>query len=211
RVAHPLIDLRVLGTRTVTVANAATVGLGWGMFTTFLLIPAMVQGNGPHGFGADPTVSGWFLLPAAIGELLAGPVANPLTRRSSGRTVFATGLGLASAALVALATVHHAPAQVLAGTFVLGLGAGLAIQSASVVVTQGVPADKVGMSTTVNTTVRRFAGGIGSQVSAVILATLVLGPGGEPARSGFVVSFAVAAALAAVGAGLALRMVPTRG
>jgi MFS family permease len=109
-----------------------------------------------------------------------------------------------TAALAVLAGTQTSTIQLVAAAFVLGLGAGLATQTSSAVVTQGVDAAYTGISSTLNSTIRRFTGGIGSQVSIGILAALPLAGTGNPRHVAFTISFAVAAALALIGGGTVL-------
>jgi hypothetical protein len=52
-----------------------------------------------------------------------------------------------------------------------GLGAGAALQSSSSVATQGVSQDVAAASSALNSTIRRFAGGTGGQVTTILLAS----------------------------------------
>lgn len=209
RVTDPLVDLRVFRARPVLLTNIATVGLGWALFGGYFLVPQFVRAvpsQAHYGFAASATVTGLYLLPAAIGQLVAGPAAGPLARRFSGSRVFAAGLGVVAVALAVLGTTGHSSAQVLIGTLLLGLGAGLAIQTSSSVVTQGVAAEQTSTSTALNSTIRRFAGGIGGQISAILLAAVAIASGTVPSQSAFAIAFLTAAGLALLGGALALLM-----
>lgn len=202
----PLVDLRVLSHRAVALTNLATLGLGWALFGSYFLLPELVRvvpDQGGYGFGADATWAGLYLLPVAAGQLLAGPLAARVQRRCSARTVFAAGLVLLTAALIGLDLVHTAAPAFAACVFVLGVGAGLAMQTSSAVSTSAVGPEHAGISTTLNSTVRRFAGGAGSQVSAALLGALT-SAAHPPAHLAFVLAFTAAAVLALLASGAAL-------
>jgi MFS family permease len=200
---HPLIDLHVLRERPVAIANLATIGLGWAMFSSFLLIPRFAQASGRDGFGfgADAVLVGLVLLPMAVAQTVTSPLAGRLAPRLGARRVFAAGLVLVSAALCLLCVVRTSAAWLALVVLLLGAGAGLALASSSDVVTQGVAGDVAAVSSAVNSTVRRLAGGVGGQVATILLAALVLAPH-QPRHTAFLVAYAVAAGLCLLGAGL---------
>ena len=82
----------------------------------------------------------------------------------------------------------------------LGAGAGIGLQSSSNVATQGVSAD-VAASSSLNSTVRRFAGGIGGQVTTILLASYPVVTTGQPQFAAFTLAYLIAAVLCLAGAG----------
>lgn len=194
RAEDPLIDLGVLRNRKVAVGNLATIGLGWALFGSYLLIPQLARSA--HGLGLRSAAIGLLLLPLAVGQTVCGPLAGWASRRVSARTVFAGGLLLLTAGLVILAIARTSVAAVACGALLLGMGAGTSLQAGSAVATEGVPADVAAVSAAVNSTVRRLAGGIGGQVDMIILSAL--------ATAAYPVSYAVAGALCVGGTVLVL-------
>lgn len=202
----PLIDITLFRVRSVVLANLATMGLGWAMFCAYLLLPDLLgatPSRAGYGFGVSATVVGLCLLPAAVGQMVAGPLAVTLARVLGARRVFAGGLTLVALALAALSAIRSGWPQLLVSVLVLGLGIGFAIQTSSAVVTEGVGSEHAAISTTLNSTIRRFAGGLGSQVSVAVLAALTAGGSPTPGHAAFTVGFLVAAGLVAAGAALA--------
>ena len=205
REAHPLIDLHVLTERPVLIGNLASVGLGWALFASYLLLPRFARAAHTDGYGLAMSAAavGFVLVPLAVGQLLAAPAASLLVRRYPTRFVFAAGLLLTTAALGALCGVRSGDWATAGADLLLGLGAGTALQSASAVTTEGVSAEVAAVSASLNSTVRRFAGGIGGQVSTILLASLARAPR-QPEFRAYVVAYLVAAALCAAGAALVL-------
>lgn len=201
RRADPLIDVHVLTDRRVLVANLATVALGWGLFSSYLLVPTFAQTPPAHGFGLGMGAAGvgLVLLPLAVGQTAAATAAGRLEPRIGARAVFGAGLVVVAAGLVALCFVSGSVAGTAAATLAIGIGAGLGIQASSQVATSGVAEDVAAVSSAVNSTVRRLAGGIGGQVSTMLLASLTLGAAAQPSRAAFVVGFLVAVALLCAG------------
>lgn len=205
RVEDPLVDLHILTNRPVLVGNLATIGLGWALFSSFLLVPEFARAQPAeqgYGLAADSAATGFLLLPIAVGQLVSATAAGTVGRRAPPRTVYAAGLLLLTAATAGLAVDRSGVWLTAALLLVLGLGAGAALQSASSVSTEGVAPDVAAVSASVNSTVRRIAGGIGGQLSTLVLASLALS--GQPRFTAFTVSYALAGALCLLGAALAL-------
>lgn len=202
RIRDPLIDLHVLTEPRVLVANLATIGLGWALFSSFLLVPRLAQAPRTDGYGLGLGAAGVgaVLLPLAVGQLAAAPGASWLVRRIRTRYVFATGLLLVAAALGTLCAIRSDATALGGAVLLLGAGAGTALQAGSALATEGVSADVAAVSASVNSTVRRLAGGIGGQLSTILLASFVIAPQ-RPEFAAFVAAYVVAGMLCLVGAG----------
>ena len=201
RVSDPLIDIHALLAAPVLRANLATIGLGWALFGSYLLVPTFAQadaGAAHYGLNATTAEVGLIMLPLAAGQTVAGPLAGRLSRRTSPRATFAAGLVLIAAALGWLSVIRTGLPQTAAALLVLGAGAGAALQSSSSVATQGVGEDVAAASSALNSTIRRFAGGIGGQVATILLASLVVA--GQPEFAAFTVAYLIAAGLCLTGA-----------
>ena len=104
-------------------------------------------------------------------------------------------------ATVLLALTRHSPVAVALWALLLGLGAGAGLQASSATATEGVGADVAGVSTAVNSTVRRLAGGIGGQVGTILLASLAAGSAAPPFMA-YSLAYGAAAIWCALGATL---------
>jgi MFS family permease len=207
--ADPLVDLHVLREPTVVRANLAATGLGWALFGTYLLVPqfaATDPATSGFGFGAGPVAVGLVLLPLALGQTIAGPLAGSVSERVPARVSLCVGLAAVSAALAIFCAVGRSALLGGAAMLLLGLGAGAALEASSAVATEGVANDVAAVSSALNSTLRRLAGGLGGQISTIILASLVVTSSGAPSRSAYVLAFAIAAVLPLAGlAAVAVR------
>jgi hypothetical protein len=78
------------------------------------------------------------------------------------------------------------------------------VQSSSNVAAQGVSADVAAASSALNSTVRRFAGGIGGQVTTIVLVSYPVVTTGQPQFAAFTLSYLIAVMLCLAGAGTVL-------
>ena len=85
RVEQPLIDLGVLRQPAVAATNFTGFLIGVAMFSSFLIMPQFAQApeNSGYGFGFTVTQAGLLLMPTALAQLAAGPVAGEFWRRAS--------------------------------------------------------------------------------------------------------------------------------
>lgn len=209
RVSDPLIDVHALLAAPVLRANLATIGVGWALFTSYLLVPRFAllsPGSSRFGLGVSTAQAGLILLPLAVAQTVAGPLAGRISRRLGPRAVFAGGLVLLAAALGWLSVIRSGVPQIAVAMVLLGAGAGAGLQSGSAVATQGVNADVAAASSALNSTIRRFAGGIGGQVSTILLASYPVITMDNPRFAAFTVAYAIAAGLCAAGVLLTLIM-----
>lgn len=210
RASEPFVTLEVLRARPVLLTNLATLTIGYALFGVFFLVPHLVEAGGGQmrlGFESGAVTAGLILVPAAVGQLVGGPLAGAVQRRYAPKWPFTVGMVVAAGGMGSLALWHAHPWQLATAALFIGFGVGLAIGSSSTLVTQAVPERDTGISTTFNSTLRRVGGGVGSQVGAALLASLTVGGAGTPTGPGavgaFVVAFAVAAGLSLIGACLA--------
>jgi hypothetical protein len=94
-VDEPLLDPSVFTRRSLLLANLATATAGFVAFSTYFVVPHLVEGpegvsahRAGYGFGADAAQAGLFLLPAAAGLMVMGPLSGLLTRRHGAKQPF---------------------------------------------------------------------------------------------------------------------------
>lgn len=211
RVAEPLIDLSLLRQRAIAATNLTALLVGLAMFSSFLLIPQFAQTptSAGYGFGSTTTQAGLLLLPSALAQLAAGPIAGRLGPQVGFRLVLSAGCLLSLVAFVLLALLHESPWHfVVAGVF-LGSGFAFAFASMANLVVAATPQSQVGIATGINTVMRTVGGAFGSALSTAILAISILPGGRLPTESAYTTAFAFSAVVALVAAGTAL-LVPTR-
>jgi EmrB/QacA subfamily drug resistance transporter len=189
RSREPLVDMRMMAIRGVWTTNAVAFLIGVGMYSSFILLPELVQGpTSSGGFGASVTTAGLFLLPATIAITVVGQMAGILERRIGSRGALIGGalFALASYALLAVDRTQEAEIYVAAG--LLGVGIGLSFSAMANLIVQNVRQEQTGVATGMNAVTRTLGGAFGGQVAATLLASN-LGAGGLPTSSGFTLAF----------------------
>jgi EmrB/QacA subfamily drug resistance transporter len=211
RIREPLIDLGVLSDRAVATTNLTGLLVGFAMFSSFLLIPQFAEAptSTGYGFGYSVTQAGLLLVPAAVFQLLGGPLAGSLGARIGFRTTLAIGAAASTAAFLMLAFEHSHPWQFLVAAALLGTGISFAFASMANLIVAAVPQSEVGIATGINTIMRTVGGAFGAAVAAAILAGHTIAGSAIPSEHAYTVAFV----LSSVGGVLAIAaslLVPTR-
>src|SRR5689334_8409452 len=83
RADEPLVDMRMMRIRGVWTTNAVAGLLGFGMYSSFILLPDFVETpvRIGYGFGSSVTGAGLFLVPSTVAMLIAGAQTGRLEKR----------------------------------------------------------------------------------------------------------------------------------
>lgn len=216
-VPEPMVDMAMFGQRSMAVANATTLLIGFAMFSSFILLPNFVQIPGglpdaiaarlDFGFGASPVEAGLFFLPSSLAMIVAGPVAGSLTGRLGPLVPLRIGILLATAGLGLLAGFHDERWMLYVWMTLMGVGIAFCFASLGVMVVANAAQEQVGVATGMNTIMRTIGGVFGAQIAATILSANTLAGTEIPVERGFEIAFAMGAlgALASLAPTLLLR------
>jgi MFS family permease len=210
RSREPLVDMRMMAIRGVWTTNTVAFLIGVGMYSSFVLLPELVQEptSTGYGFGASVTVAGLFLLPATIAIVVVGQMAGVLERRIGSRGSLIGGTLFALACYVLLVTDRSQPAEIYIAAGLLGIGIGLSFSAMANLIVQNVRREQTGVATGMNAVTRTLGGAFGGQLAATLLASN-LGAGAIPTSSGFTLSFLMCLVALAAALGFAVA-VPRR-
>lgn len=168
RQAAPLLDVRVFADRSLAGGSITLLIVFAVMFGLFLVLVQFLQ-----------AVLGWSALRAATGLLPMAAVLMPLATASAtiaqrfgtrrillaGVTLFGIGLAL----LASLTSVSGGYWSAFPGLIVLGAGMGLAMTPSTMAITDGLPADRQGVASALNDTVRELGGAVGIALIGSVL------------------------------------------
>lgn len=204
----PLIDLKMMRIPAVWWTNIAALLLGVGMYSTFIVVPPLLQTprSVGYGLGASVTVSGLYMLPSTAAMLVISLYIGRLTSRFGAKLPLVIGCVLTAASFGILLGSHFHPWGFIAMSCVQGIGIGLAFSSMANLIIQAVPIESTGVATGMNSNIRTIGGSIGSGVVASLLAAGVL-PSGYPKESGYSISLVVLL-IATIVAAVAGALVP---
>jgi EmrB/QacA subfamily drug resistance transporter len=204
---HPLVDMRMMRIRGVWTTNAVALLLGFGMYSSFILLPDFVEtsSRAGYGFGASVTGAGLFLLPSTLAMLLFGAQTGRLERRFGSKPPLLAGAAVTMASYLVLALAHSEPWEIYLAAVLLGAGIGLAFAAMVNLIIENVGPGETGIATGMNTVTRTVGGAFGGAVVASVLAASI-GANGFPSARGYTVAFAVCGVALALGVAVGLAI-----
>jgi EmrB/QacA subfamily drug resistance transporter len=210
RSSAPLINMTTFVRKPVLTTNVATLLIGVGMISTFVLVPQLAQlpKGGDVGFGLSATEAGLLLVPGGLLSMLIAPAVGRAGTRYGSKPPFLVGCLIAAAALLGMGVAHGSVALVVIWACIVSGGIGIVFASVPNLVVSVVSASETGEATGVNTIMRNVGAAIGAQAAGTVIASHVLG-NGLPANSGFTLAFLIGAGGALVAAACVL-LIPAR-
>jgi EmrB/QacA subfamily drug resistance transporter len=192
RATGALVDMQMMRLHGVWTTNLTALLLGFGLYSSFVLIPEFVElpAAGGVGFGASVTQAGVFLLPATAGMLLVSLLAGRLSTTVGSRVPLVAGTISATASYAFIAAAHTSRWEVYVCTALMGCGIGFAYGAMANLIVEAVRPDETGVATGMNTILRTIGGAIGSEISASIVA--------HASDHAYTTAFAVSAGAAAI-------------
>jgi EmrB/QacA subfamily drug resistance transporter len=210
RSREPLVDMRMMAIRGVWTTNTVAFLIGIGMYSSFILLPELVQEptSTGYGFGSSVTAAGLFLLPTTIAIIVVGQMAGYLERRIGSRGALIGGSLFTLACYAVLLAGRSQEWEIYLAAALLGIGIGLSFSAMANLIVQNVRREQTGVATGMNAVTRTLGGAFGGQLAATLLADN-LGGAGLPTATGFTLSFAMCLIALAGAFGFAL-VVPRR-
>lgn len=207
---EPLVDMKMMQIKGVWTTNLVALLLGVGMYSSFILVPQLVQlpKDTGFGFGSSVTQAGLYLLPSAAMMLVAGAFAGRLEKRFGSKPPLMVGTAFTAAAFLLLAVAHSAPWHIYLSSALQGIGIGLAFASLANLIVASVRQEQTGVATGMNTVMRSVGGAVGGQIAAAILVNNLIG--GVPSEDGFTIAFVFCFVALMVGLATSV-LIPGRG
>lgn len=169
RANNPLIDLRLLTNRALTLANAAMFLFITSTFGAGVLLPSYFQ----QLLNQTPLQAGMSLVPRGIGAALTIPLAGALMDRRGARGVLVVGITLVGVGtgVVAFGAANardYLP-TLLIGLTVLGLGMGCTRMPLVAVAMRTLAPDQVARGSTLIKVNQQVAAAVGTALLSVVL------------------------------------------
>ncbi|MEO1060237.1 MAG: MFS transporter [Actinomycetota bacterium] len=164
---EPMLDVRIFSNRALAAGSASLLLVFALMFGAFLVVIQYLQAV--LGYSAVTAAAG--LLPMAAAMIGLSPIAPRLSERFGLGNQLAVGSFLLAAgfAIMAVATSDPSYGAVLPGLILAGAGVGLAMSPATTAITASLPAEKQGVASALNDTVREFGSAVGVALIGSVL------------------------------------------
>lgn len=169
RADNPLIDLRLLTNRALTLANAAMFLYIVSTFGAGVLLPSYFQ----QLLNYTPSQAGMSLIPRGIGAALVIPLAGTLVDRRGARGVLSIGITLIAMGMgifaYGVANQRDYLPTLLTGLTILGLGMGCTRMPLIAVAMQSLAPNQIARGSTLIKVNQQVAAAVGTALMSVIL------------------------------------------
>ena len=209
----PLMPLRIYASRTLRAANVVVFLLGAATFAMWFFLSLYLQ----QVRGYSPIHAGLIFLPMTLSIVAASTLASRGVTRVGPKPLLVSGMALLAVGLVLFTQLSPDGSYlgtVLVPSILAAVGMGMAFVPVTIAAVSGAQPHEAGLASGLVNTSRLFGGALGLAVLAAIATArtnsdLHHAVGMHTAlTSGFVLSFAIAAAFAATGAFVALFALP---
>ena len=170
RASQPLVDIRTSTRRTVLLTNAASILIGFAMFTNFLTSVQQVQmpAETGYGFGLSVMTAGLVMLPGGLLMVLMSPVAGMLITRYGPRAILIAGALIMAAGFIGRVIWHGSVIEVVVTSGVASLGTALAFAAMPTLIMSSVPITETASANGLNTLLRSIGTSSASAMVALV-------------------------------------------
>lgn len=208
---RPLVDVQLMGQRTLLLLNSAGLLMGFAMFSNMYGSVALLQtpDSVDHGFGASVVMAGMVMLPGALAMMATSPVSAWITDHYSGRVSMITGTLIIGIGYATRPWMLDSMLALGVSVAVVNAGVGIAYGAFASVTMAYVPDDETASANSIGTLTRASGASLSSAAVAAILTSLTITTVGGvelPSLGAFELVFMLSAGAAFVAAAVAWRL-----
>lgn len=153
---NAFIDMHLLKTRNILIANFVGLFTMAGMYFLFFTVPTLLQDPAPSGFGRSILESGLIMLPATILAMVFAPVASKVTDSRGPKTSILIGLMVSFGAFFLLLVHRGSVIDIIEAATILGSGFSFVLVGIINLLLISTPKTKAGEATGLNTVFREL-------------------------------------------------------
>jgi EmrB/QacA subfamily drug resistance transporter len=173
------IDMHLLKTRNILIANFVGLFTMAGMYFLFFTVPTLLQDPAPSGFGKSIFESGLIMLPATILAMVFAPVAARVTDSQGPKTSILIGLVVSFGAFFLLLIHRGTVMDIIEAATILGSGFSFVLVGIINLLLVSTPKSKAGEATGLNTVFRELgmtvAPAIGGTYETMFSVRIIIG------------------------------------
>lgn len=171
RAAEPIVTLRLFRIRNFTIGSVTAGCMGFAMMSAMVFLPLYFQ----LVLGLSAAQSGSMLLAQISAMLLTSIFGGQMSSKLNRPKLFMiTGIALEALGLIIFAVLAYTQRDTqwfLIGLAILGLGMGIAMPHATVIVQNSAPKSSLGEATSTMAFIRSLGGALGVAISGGVMTT----------------------------------------
>jgi len=185
RTTEPLVDLRTAVIPRVLLTNLASIFVGFGMYSSSLVMPQILQMPSEAGYGLGQSVlaAGLWMAPAGLMMLVLSPVGGRLTSTKGPKFTLVLGILIMSAGYGVGQIGMGTTWGLLVTSLVINSGVALAYGAMPTIIMGAVPRRETGAANGLNTLMRSLGTTTGAAVIGLVLANMTVDFHGAPLPS----------------------------
>lgn len=174
RTRDALVDLRVTASRPVLLTNAASILVGFALYSQSLIISQILQLPTQTGYGLGQSMlqMGLWMAPSGIAMMLISPVGARLTAARGPKTTLIVGAIIMGAGYAGAALIMGTVWGLLVATSVSGIGVGFAYGAMPALIMSSVPSTETGSANSFNSLMRSIGLSLSAAIIGVVLAQM---------------------------------------
>jgi MFS family permease len=169
RAASPLIDFKMMLSKTLLPANILIMIIGLSMFMVFQTIPILVRSPAPIGFGESATSAGYVQLPFALALLVFGPTSGFIISKLGSLRPIIIGTIISSTGFFCLLMLHQTEIEISGNLAILAAGLSLTSVGVVNVIILSTPKQYSGISLGTSVLMRIVGSAIGPAVAGMYM------------------------------------------
>jgi len=169
RVAHPLIDFKLILHKAILPANLIIMIVGLLMFMVFQTIPILVRNPQPLGFGQDAIATGTVQLPFALVLLVFGASSGFIIAKLGSVKPIIGGCVITAISFSCLSLFHSSELAISASLALLSVGLSLTSVGAMNVIILSTPKQVTGVTLGTTLLMRVIGSSIGPAVAGMLM------------------------------------------
>lgn len=189
RATAPLVDLRTAAIPRVLLTNIASIFVGFGMYSSSLVMPQILQMPAEAGYGLGPSVlaAGLWMAPAGLMMLVLSPVGGRLTGAKGPKFTLVLGILIMAAGYGVGQLGMGSTWGLLITSLVINSGVALAYGAMPTIIMGAVPRSETGAANGLNTLMRSLGTTGGAAIIGLVLADMTIDFHGTvlPSETGF--------------------------
>ncbi|GAA5046871.1 MFS transporter [Streptomyces similanensis] len=210
RTPRPLVDLRLVTRPRVGLSHVAALLTGFAFYANSLVTAQLVQAPKATGYGLGLSLvaTGLCLLPGGVTMLLFSPLSARISAARGPRITLALGAAVIACGYVLRIADSRHLWMIILGATVVATGTTLAYSALPTLILRAVPAAQTASANGVNVLMRTIGQAVSSAAVAAVLVhhSSLLGKTSVPTLHGYLLAFAMAAAVALAACAAALTI-----